>query len=57
MPTPPGMHQPFYLLANLAVGGPDAWPGAAAGDATGTMKIDYIRAAQFKDLEPGPARR
>lgn len=42
--TPPDMHSPMYMLANLAVGG--NWPGAP--DATtsfpSNMQIDYIRA-------------
>jgi beta-glucanase (GH16 family) len=40
-PTPPDMHKPMYLIANLAVGG--KWPGSPAGE-TAQMKIDYIRA-------------
>lgn len=46
-PTPPDMHKPMYLLANVAVGG--NWPGAP--DATtafpARMSIDYIRAYRF----------
>jgi beta-glucanase (GH16 family) len=46
-PTPPDMHKPMYLLANVAVGG--GWPGDP--DATtrwpARMRIDYIRAYRF----------
>lgn len=42
-PTPDDMHKPFYLLANLAIGG--SWPGSP--DATtrfpAVMEIDWIR--------------
>lgn len=48
-PTPADMHEPMYLLANLAVGGDGSWPGPAAGE-TATMSIDHIRAYQFDDL-------
>ncbi len=48
-PTPADMHEPMYMLANLAVGGPGSWPGPAAGG-TATMRIDHIRAYQFDDL-------
>lgn len=48
-PTPADMHEPMYLLANLAVGGPGSWPGPAAGG-TATMRIDHTRAYQFDDL-------
>jgi beta-glucanase (GH16 family) len=40
-PTPSDMHDPMYMLASLAVGGP--WVGDAWGN-SGDMKIDYIRA-------------
>lgn len=48
LPTPSDMHQPMYLLANLAVGG--RWPGNpdAATKLPATMQIDYIRAWKFK---------
>lgn len=49
MPTPPDMHQPMYMIANLAVGG--SWPGNpdAATRFPATMQIDYIRAWSFKN--------
>jgi len=45
--TPPDMHKPMYLLANLAVGG--NWPGApnARTHFPAIMRIDYIRAYRF----------
>lgn len=46
-PTPPDMHKPMYMLANVALGGD--WAGAP--DATtpfpARMTIDYIRAYKF----------
>jgi beta-glucanase (GH16 family) len=46
-PTPPDLHKPMYMLANLAVGG--NWPGAP--DTTtmfpAKLTIDYIRAYRF----------
>ena len=48
--TPSDMNRPMYLLANLAVGGVDSWPGPAALDASGVFRIAWIRAWQFKDL-------
>lgn len=44
--TPADMHEPMYLLANLAVGG--YWPGNPDASTTfpSSMKIDYIRAYQ-----------
>lgn len=49
LPTPADMHQPMYMLANLAVGG--SWPGNpdAATKFPATMQIDYIRAWRFKN--------
>jgi beta-glucanase (GH16 family) len=46
-PTPADMHQPMYLLASLAVGGPGSWPGVADPSAfPATMSIDYIHVYQ-----------
>jgi beta-glucanase (GH16 family) len=46
-PTPPDMHKPMYLLANVAVGGD--WPGSPDASTTfpARMSIDYIRAYRF----------
>lgn len=43
-PTPADMHQPMYVIANLAIGG--KWPGDPNGETRfpATMDIDYIRA-------------
>jgi len=41
-PTPADLHQPMYLLVNLAVGG--HWPGKVAPKAVpAQLEIDYIR--------------
>lgn len=42
--TPTDMHDPMYMVANLAVGG--YWPGnpTSASEFPADMKIDYIRA-------------
>jgi len=42
--TPSDMHDPMYMLANLAIGGD--WPGSPDGSTEfpSTMSIDYIRA-------------
>lgn len=47
-PTPPDMHKPMFLVANLAVGG--NWPGYpdAGTNFPAKMEIDYIRAWKFK---------
>ncbi|WP_205598023.1 glycoside hydrolase family 16 protein [Caulobacter sp. 17J65-9] len=54
--TPHDMHQPMYLLANLAVGG--KWPGDpdAGTPFPAQMRIDYIRVYQFKPAKGGAAR-
>ena len=43
--TPSDMHQPMYLLINLAVGGNGSWPGAptSATEFPAQMSIDYVR--------------
>jgi beta-glucanase (GH16 family) len=51
--TPPDMHKPMYMVANLAVGGD--WPGGPDGATAfpATMTIDYIRAYEEA---PAPAK-
>lgn len=46
-PTPPDMHKPMFLLANLAVGG---WAGVpdAATSFPATYEIDWVRVYQKK---------
>jgi beta-glucanase (GH16 family) len=50
--TPSDMHDPMYMIASLAVGGP--WVGDADGN-SGDMKIDYIRAYSQDPNVPGVA--
>jgi Ca2+-binding RTX toxin-like protein len=46
--TPADMHQPMYMVTNLAIGG--VLPGAPDSDFSGAdLKIDYIRAYQLND--------
>lgn len=47
-PPNPQANKPFYILVNLAVGGPGSWPGTpnASNTWAAEMKIDYIRAYQ-----------
>lgn len=46
--TPPDMHQPMYMVTNLAIGG--VLPGDPADDFSGAdLRIDYIRAYQLND--------
>lgn len=43
----------FYLILNLAVGGD--WPGAPDPDfASETMKVDFVRVYNYKDLDSWP---
>ncbi len=44
--TPADMHQPMYMIANLAIGGQGSWPGppTSASEFPAKMQIDYIRA-------------
>lgn len=49
-PTPPALHQPMYLILNLAVGG--KWPGAPApAFRSADMRIDYVRAYRWSPRE------
>jgi beta-glucanase (GH16 family) len=52
--TPADWHEPFYLLLNLAVGGPKTWPGApgAATKFPAQIEIDYVKAWQRAAYEP-----
>ncbi len=47
--TPSDMHEPMYMLVNLAVGGMAGTPGDDLADGS-EMKIDYIRAYTLDDL-------
>lgn len=46
-PTPPDMHKPMYLLANLALGGDWAGQPDATTPFPARLSIDYIRAYRF----------
>ena len=53
--TPADMHQPMYMLLNLAVGGVGSWPGPV--DATmpsAHLLIDYVRVWQAGTSVTGP---
>ncbi|HSP25833.1 MAG TPA: glycoside hydrolase family 16 protein [Saliniramus sp.] len=51
--TPADLHDPMYMLVNLAVGG--TWPGSPDGNTQfpATMSVDYIRA--YSELPEGMA--
>jgi beta-glucanase (GH16 family) len=47
--TPPDMHQPMYMLANLAVGGTMPGRPAAATPFPAEFRIDYVRAYRMPE--------
>jgi beta-glucanase (GH16 family) len=47
MPTPPDMHKPMYMIANLALGGDWAGLPDASTPFPTAFRIDYIRAYRF----------
>jgi beta-glucanase (GH16 family) len=61
--TPADMHQPMYMLLNLAVGGAGSWPGQPDPSLpTAHMLIDYVRVwgtplrrCRSRLSSPGPA--
>ncbi|MEG3174745.1 glycoside hydrolase family 16 protein [Sphingomonas sp. RB3P16] len=55
-PETADMNQPMYLLANMAIGG--GWPGYPDPDPNfaATMRIDFIRAWQFRGPPPSAPR-
>lgn len=57
-PTPESLHQPFYILVNIAVGKPDQWGGAP--DATtrlpATMQVRSIRVWQRPEYQAAGAQ-
>jgi beta-glucanase (GH16 family) len=50
-PPNPQLDKPLYMLLNLAVGGPNSWPGVAPTDSKpAELLIDYVRAYQKNSL-------
>lgn len=47
LPTPPDMHKPMFLVANLALGGDWAGQPDASTPFPARLSIDYIRAYRF----------
>jgi hypothetical protein len=47
LPTPPDMHKPMFMVANLALGGDWAGSPDATTPFPATYSIDYIRAYRF----------
>lgn len=49
VPTPASMHQPMYLLVNMAAGGD--WPGSPESSfSSATMKVDYVHAYSLDQI-------
>ena len=53
--TPDDMHDPMYMIVNLAVGGFAGAP-AEGQDTLGSLKVDYIRAYSFEGATYDPDR-
>ncbi|AYD01714.1 family 16 glycosylhydrolase [Neorhizobium sp. NCHU2750] len=52
--TPSDMHDPMYMIVDLAVGGMAGTPGASVADGS-EMNIDYIRAYSLDDVQTASA--
>ncbi|AQR61179.1 hypothetical protein BZG35_05575 [Brevundimonas sp. LM2] len=54
MATPPDMHQPMYMLVNLAIGG--SWGGNPGPDFVGAdFLVDYVRVYAPNGTAPSPS--